>query len=57
MTASQSGERLEGGGIEQKGKGLMDMDNCVVITGWGIRAINSNGTIQLKNKKYPNKKV
>ena len=35
MTASQSGERLEGGGIEQKGKGLMDMDNSVVIAGGG----------------------
>ena len=32
MTAS-SGVRLEGGGIEQKGKKLMDMDNRVVIAG------------------------
>ena len=32
MTASETGGRL-GGGIEQKGKGLMDMDDRVVIDG------------------------
>ena len=52
---------VRGGGIEQKRKGLMDMDNCVVIVvgeGWvkveeGIRGINGNGknTIQNKFKK------
>ena len=29
----RGGGRLGGGGIEQKGKGLMDMDNSVVIAG------------------------
>ena len=42
MTASGGGGW--GGGIEQKGKGLMDMDNSVVIIGArGIRGLNGNG--------------
>ena len=44
--------------MSKKEKGLVNVDVSVVIEGVrGIRAINSNGTIQLKNKKYPNKKV
>ena len=35
MTASGGGGW--GGGIEQKGKGLMDMDNTVVVVGAGRR--------------------
>ena len=31
MTASWWGGRIRGGGIEQKGKRIMDMDNSVVI--------------------------
>ena len=33
MTASGGWGGLGGGEIEQKGKGLMDMDNSVVIAG------------------------
>ena len=28
----------------------MDMDNCVVITGWGIRGLNDNGKNAIKIK-------
>ena len=44
MTA---GGRLGGGGMEQRGKRLMDMDNNVVIAGGerGIRGLNANGKI------------
>ena len=32
--------------LRKKEKGLMDMDNSVVIAGWDIRRLNGNG----KNK-------
>ena len=41
-------------GLSKKEKGLMDMDNSVVIAGGDIRGLNSNGKIQYKlfKKKY-----
>ena len=36
MTALGGGVGLEGGGIEQKGNILMDMDNSMEITGGGV---------------------
>ena len=46
------GEALGGGGIEQKGKGLMDMDTSVLIAGGEeYKGINGNGKIQKKKKK------
>ena len=37
-------------GWSKKEKGLMDMDNSVgTVGGWGIRGLNGNGKIQLKN--------
>ena len=40
-----------GGGIKQKEKGLMDMDNSVVIAGGeGIRGLNGNGKNTIKIK-------
>ena len=39
------GGALEGGGIEQKEKGLMDMDNSVVVAGGrgdGYKGLNGN---------------
>ena len=40
-----------GGGIKQKEKGLMDMDNSVVIAGGeDIRGLNGNGKNTIKIK-------
>ena len=37
MTASEVGERLRVEGLKKKEKGLMDMDNSMVIGGgWGL---------------------
>ena len=33
-------------GLSKKEKGLMDVDNRVVIEGGGIRGLNGNGKIQ-----------
>ena len=38
-----SGGYFRGGGIEQKVKGLMDMDSSVLIAGGGISGLNGNG--------------
>ena len=50
------GVEFRGGGIEQKGKGLMDVDCSVVVTGgWGgIRGLNAHGKniIKIKLKKF-----
>ena len=45
MTAKRQGVggRLGSGGIGQKGKGLMDMDNSVVIAGAGVCVVVLNG--------------
>ena len=53
MTAKGVG-RVGGGGIEQKGKGFMVMDNSVVIVGGGIWGINGNGRKPNKNLKKVN---
>ena len=46
------GEACGGGGIEQKGKGLMDMDTSVLIAGGEeYKGINGNGKIQKKKKE------
>ena len=50
MTAEVAGG---GGGLSKKEKGLMDMDNSVVIAGADIRGLNGNGkknTIKKKRK-------
>ena len=39
---------MEASGKKEK-KGLMDMDNSVVI-GWHIKGLNDNGTLQLKKQ-------
>ena len=36
-------------GLNKKEKELIDMDNSVVISGWGDRELNSNGKNTRKN--------
>ena len=45
-------ERLGGGGLSRKGKGLVDRDKSVVIAerGGGMRGLNGNGKNILKVK-------
>ena len=50
-----SGGRLAGGGIGQKGKGLMGMDSVVIAGGAeGVRGLNGNGrnTIKILKMQY-----
>ena len=42
----------EEGGIEHKGKRLMDTDNSVVIGGGSIRGLNGNGKNTIQNNMY-----